>query len=106
MRAGVLAEADVVPVPGWPALVVARDFLHAEWAALAELRRQHDWRKIRRKRLRQVDEPDTARGDERAQERMRVACGALHARFLPGLFGHELGSCAVSSRSSVFGLSR
>src|SRR5580704_13874641 len=38
MRAGVLAEAQIVPVPARPALVVARDFLHAERPALAHFR--------------------------------------------------------------------
>ncbi len=65
MRAGVLAEADIIPVPGRAAIVVAGDFLHAERAALAHFRRQHDRRKIRRQCLRQIDKA------ERRQTRRR-----------------------------------
>ena len=73
MRAGMLAEAHIVPVPGRPALVVARDFLHAKRPALAHLRRQHDRRKIRRQRLCQID--DVERRPPRRRAR-RSACSA------------------------------
>src|SRR5262249_24087989 len=100
------AEAHIVPVPAGPALVIARDFLYTERPALAELRRQHDWRKIGRKRLCQIDDPHATSGDEPAEKRMKAARGALPAGLLPGLCGHGLGSGAVSSRPSVSGLSR
>jgi hypothetical protein len=67
MRAGVLAERNVAPVPGRAAFVVARDLLHAERRALIELGRQHDPREARRQRLRQVDNPYAA-ACERARE--------------------------------------
>ena len=60
MRAGVLAEADVVPVPRRSALVVARHLLDAERRALPKLRRQHDGRKFLRQRLREIDDADLA----------------------------------------------
>src|SRR5215475_8245087 len=86
MRAGVLAEGHVVPVPGGPAFIVARSFLYAERTALAELRRQHDGWKIGRQRVREVDDPHGA-GAERADE------------------GREDVRHWVNSRSSAFGLS-
>ena len=56
MRAGVLAAAEVVPVPGRAALVVAADLLQREAAGLAELGRQLDDRRVRRQRRGQVDD--------------------------------------------------
>src|SRR5262249_56215128 len=38
MRSGMLAETNVVPVPSWSALVVARHLFHAERRALSQLR--------------------------------------------------------------------
>ena len=49
-------QTKIVPVPRRAALIVARDLLHAERRALVELRRQHDLRKARRQRLRQIDD--------------------------------------------------
>src|SRR5262245_26516924 len=67
MRAGVLAEADIVPVPGRAALVVARDVLDAERRGLPELGRQRDERKLLRQGLGEIDHPDLA-GRNRARE--------------------------------------
>jgi len=39
VRAGMLAEAHIVPVPSRPTIVVTRNFLHAERTALAHVRR-------------------------------------------------------------------
>jgi hypothetical protein len=61
--AGVLAAGEVVPVPGGPALVVARHFLDAKRPCLAHLRRQRDVRKFGRQGLGQVDDPDFPRAD-------------------------------------------
>ena len=58
MRAGVLAAADIVPVPGRPALVVAGDLLDPERQGLTELWRQRDLRKIRAEGLREIDDAD------------------------------------------------
>src|SRR6267143_1061583 len=60
MRAGVLAAGKIVPVPGGAALVVARHFLDAERPGLAHLRRERDLRELWRKRLREVDHPDSS----------------------------------------------
>src|ERR1043165_1137062 len=51
MRAGVLAAGKVVPVPGWPALVVMRHLLDAERPRLPHLRWQRDRRKFGRQGL-------------------------------------------------------
>src|SRR5690349_14369146 len=67
MRAGVLAEREIVPVPAGAAVVVARDLLHAERRALVELRRQHDLREARRQGLRQVDHAHAAAGKRGAE---------------------------------------
>src|ERR1043165_7723764 len=87
MRAGVLAEREIAPVPAGPALVVARDLFHAERRALVELGRQHDLREARRERLRQVDHAHAA-------ARERAGKLGQHAHW------------SHSSRSSTFWLSR
>src|SRR5919108_2278627 len=90
MRPGVLAETDVVPVPGRAALIVARHFFHAERRALPELGRQHDGRELLCQRLREVDDTDVAI-DDCARERKEVDA---HGYVLQ----------PASSRSSAFGL--
>ena len=79
MRPGMLAEAHIVPVPGRPAFVVARDFLHAERTRLTHLRRQYDRRKVRRQRLRQIDDSHAARRSDAAQDCAQIARGVCWA---------------------------
>src|SRR5262249_22321127 len=86
--AGVLAERDVVPVPGGAALVVAGDLAHAERRALVELGRQDDLREARRESLRKVDHPH-ASAAKRGGQLVEHGAHWLH-----------------SSRSSTFWLSR
>jgi hypothetical protein len=60
MRAGVLAAGKIVPVPGWPALVVVRHLLDAEGPGLSHLRRQRNRRELGRQRLGEIDHLDLA----------------------------------------------
>src|SRR3954452_284435 len=60
MRTGVLAKSQVVPVPGRPTGVVARNLLDADRRGLAEFRRHHDDRKFRAERKRQIDDAHRA----------------------------------------------
>ena len=84
VRSGMLAETDVVPVPGRSALVVARHLLHPERRALSQLGRQHDGREFLRQRLRQVDDADVAGRRPRARttgdRRSRTCPSALPSR--------------------------
>ena len=61
--AGMLAEGQVVPVAGRAAVIVMGNLLNPERPGLPPLRRQHDGRELRRKRLRQIDHADAAAGD-------------------------------------------
>ena len=64
MGAGVLAAAEIVPVPLAPAArVVAGYLFDPERRALPELRRQDQGGKIRRERLRQIDDANALAGD-------------------------------------------
>ena len=63
VRAGVLASAEVVPVPRRSALVVAADLVELEALRLAELGRELDDRRVRGQRRGEVDHLDPARGD-------------------------------------------
>src|SRR5215831_7060901 len=47
MRPGMLADGEIVPIPGRTALIVARHFFEAERRALTEFRRQSDVWKLR-----------------------------------------------------------
>src|SRR3546814_16260877 len=42
MRARMLADGEVVPVTGYPALIVPGNFIHGEASALNEFRRQEE----------------------------------------------------------------
>src|SRR5262245_61211372 len=55
MRAGVLTHAEIVPIPGRAALVIARYLLDPERRALSELRRQRDGGEVLRQGLGQID---------------------------------------------------
>ena len=67
MRAGVLAGAEVVPVPRRPALVIAADLLELELRRLAELRRKLEGRRAARQRRGEIDDLDRP-GRERRGE--------------------------------------
>src|SRR5699024_4044264 len=56
--AGVLTGAEVVPVPGRAAVVVAADLLQVELRGLAELRRQRQLRGLGAQRAGAVDDVD------------------------------------------------
>ena len=85
--AGVLAGAEVVPVPGRPGVVVARDQLEFEARRLAELLGQFQQRSVGRERRRQVDDLDGSGrepGDEHGQ-------GSHRRLLIPWLVGTLLG---------------
>src|SRR4029453_4167003 len=65
MRAGVLTKSQIVPVPGRTTRIVARNLLDAHRRGLAEFGRQHDDRKFRAERKRQIDDAHRA-GRDRA----------------------------------------
>src|SRR3954447_2585813 len=67
VRAGVLAGAEVVPVPGRTAVVVRADLLELERGGLSELLGQLERRGTRREWSGEVDDPDRA-GLERPHE--------------------------------------
>ena len=96
VRAGVLAAAEVVPVPGRSALVVATDLLQREAGGLAELGRQLDDRRVRRQRRSQVDDVDGAAGEavdqcgERAHRTSLAAiAGEARPRHRHAMVGNE-----------------
>ena len=88
MRAGMLADGEVVPVPGDAALIVMRNLFHPERRALAERRRQDQRRRVRRKGLREIDGADAAGGNG---FRERLKRGLRHRV----LGGFRRGECGV-----------
>src|SRR5882724_9121660 len=95
MCAGMFAKGQIVPVPGAAALVVMRNLLHTEGAALSHFRRHHDARKIRAERQREIDNADRAGGEGCGEARQGIKAVRLLMLF------HR-----PSSRSRAFGLSR
>ena len=62
VRAGVLAEAERVPVPRRPLVVVLRDDVDRHARRRGEHRRQPDHRRVGAERLRQIDDRQRAGG--------------------------------------------
>jgi hypothetical protein len=77
MRAGMLADGEVAPVPGDTAIVVARDLLTRKRRALAEVRRQHEHRRVFRQGLGQVDHIDRSVGEFAGDSGERFEAGHL-----------------------------
>ena len=46
MGARMFTKRNIMPVPGWPTLIISRDFLHAKRSTLAKFRRQDNDREI------------------------------------------------------------
>src|SRR6516225_3904956 len=102
VRPGMLAETNVVPVPGRSALVVARHLFDAERRALSQLGRQHDGREFLRQGLREVDDADAAVG-HRARERHEIDCHWDTVQFAisrSSAFGLTARRCRMSSATS------
>jgi hypothetical protein len=78
--AGVLAQADGVPVPGGAFVVVVGDFLHGDAGRGGEDRRQTDDRRLWPERLGEVDDLDLAAAqflDQQREDGRTCAHGAL-----------------------------
>ena len=84
VRAGVLAEAQRVPVPRRPPLVVARDDVDRDAGRRPEHRRQADDRRLGPERLRQIDDLQPARGQIVDELRQRGRHRASPTRPLSG----------------------
>src|SRR6478672_1498470 len=96
MRAGVLAEGQVVPVPGGATRVVARNLLDAHRRGLAKFRWQNDDGKVRTERKRQIDDTHRAGCDRAGKLHETIVHCASPAFNKP--------TYAPSSRSTALGL--
>jgi hypothetical protein len=56
--AAMLSHREIVPLPGWPAFVVAGHFLYPERRTFSKFRWHDDGREFRRQRVRRVDHPN------------------------------------------------
>src|SRR5712671_5909211 len=98
MRARMLAESQIVPVPGRPGVVVTRYLLDAHRGRLAELGRQDNDGKIRAERERQIDDTHSAGGDRSGEIQKALAVHADSPAFT------NITAYAPSSRSTALGL--
>ena len=86
VRAGMLADREIVPIPGDAALVIARDLLAAERGGLAERLGQDEERRVLGEHLRQVGGADRAVGvglrelGERGERHGFLSCRLFRVR--------------------------